>query len=492
MKILIASPEAVPYIKTGGLADVAGALCREFRKMDHEARIVLPLYKKIKEGGTPLLDTNIVINVPVGDRIVGGSIFSDTASNIFIECDEFFSRPELYGTPEGDYVDNASRFVFFSRGILDACKALGFDPDIVHCNDWQTGLVPLYLKTIYAADQFFRNTATLLTIHNLGYQGLFPASDMPVTNISRELFTPEGIEFYGKINFLKAGLLSADILSTVSVTYAREILEEEQGFGLDGLLRKRADSLFGVINGIDYDEWDPAADRFIPVNYSRSDTSGKAVCKSELLKSQFKTSKDLASRDMPLVGMVTRLSDQKGLDLVIDSMPRLLSGGVRLVVLGKGDKRYHKSLAEISARYRGKLSVTIGFDEKVAHRVYAGSDFFLMPSKYEPCGLGQLISERYGSIPVARRTGGLADTIQDFEPLTSSGTGFLFSDYTSYALQDALKRAFCVYTDDGKKKKMMQEAMKKDFSWRKSALRYIELYRAALRKKRPCRHSSWT
>lgn len=485
MKILIASPEAAPYVKTGGLADVAGALCREFRRMNEEAKVVLPLYEKIKESGKPLRDTGIMINVPVGDRLVGGRIFSDELTNFFIDCDEFFDRPELYGTPDGDYSDNASRFTFFSRGILEACKALGFKPDIIHCNDWQTGMVPLYLKTIYKTDKFFRNTATLLTIHNLGYQGLFPASDMSVTNLGYELFTPKGIEFYGKVNFLKAGLLSADILSTVSATYAKEILDEEHGFGLDGLLRSRADSLFGVINGIDYEEWDSAADKFIPANYSRTDTSGKAVCKAELLKSQFKPSKNSAARTMPLIGMVTRLSEQKGLDLVIQSIPELLSFGVKLVVLGKGDESYHKSLSDISARYKDKVSVTIGFDERLAHRIYAGSDFFLMPSKYEPCGLGQLISERYGSIPVARNAGGLADTIQDFEPLTSRGTGFLFSDYTSPAMKDALKRAFCVYTDEGKMKRMMEEGMKMDFSWKKSALRYIELYKVALKKRRP-------
>jgi starch synthase len=484
MKILIASPEAVPYIKTGGLADVTGSLCGEFRGMGHDARIVLPLYKRITESGISLVDAGIMVRVPVGDRTVGGRVFTDKASNFFIECDEFFGRAEPYGTPEGDYADNASRFVFFSRGILEACKVLGFRPDIIHCNDWQTGLVPIYLKTIYGVDQFFRSTATLLTIHNLGYQGLFPASAMPATNLSRELFTPEGVEFYGKVNFLKAGLLSADILSTVSVNYAREILGEEQGFGLDGLLRKRADSLFGVINGIDCGEWDPAKDKFIPANYNSSDTAGKEVCKLGLLNSQFKTSKDLAARNMPLIGMVTRLSEQKGMDLVVQSIPELLSCGVRLVVVGKGDKKYHKSLLEMSARYRSKLSVTIGFDERLAHMVYAGSDFFLMPSRYEPCGLGQLISERYGSVPVARRTGGLADTIQDFEPLTSRGTGFLFSDYTPYAMQDALKRAFCVFTDGGKRKRMMEEGMEKDFSWKKSALRYIELYNLALEKKR--------
>ena len=484
MRILIASPEAVPFVKTGGLADVAGALCMEFRKMKQEACSILPLYRKIKEAKTPLLDTGAIINVPVGDRVIEGRIFSDQRSTFFIECDEFFDRQELYGTPEGDYGDNAARFVFFSRGLLEACKALNFQPDLIHCNDWQTGLVPLYLKTLYKNDEFFRNTATLLTIHNLGYQGNFPATDLPVTNLGWELFTPEGVDFYGKVNFLKAGIISTDILTTVSAAYAKEILNEEYGFGLDGLLRTRGKDLFGVINGIDYAEWDPAKDGFIPANYRSSDISGKAVCKRELMKLVFKSSGNKDTGRMPLIGMVGRLSEQKGLDLLFQSVPELLSAGVRLVVLGKGDESYHKALLEVSQRYRENVSITIGFDEKLAHMIYAGSDFFLMPSKYEPCGLGQLISLRYGCIPIARRTGGLSDTIQDYEPLASRGTGFLFSDYSPSALQDALKRAFCVYTDHDKMEKMIKDGMKTDFSWKKSALKYLGLYKAAVEKKR--------
>ena len=239
MRIVIASPEAVPFIKTGGLADVAGTLWKEYRLMKHEAMIILPLYKKIKDSRIALKDTGITIHVPVGDRAAEGRIYSDQSSAYFIRCDEFFDRPELYGTPQGDYSDNASRFAFFSRGVLETCKALNLSPDIIHCNDWQTGLVPLYLRTLYKGDAFFRKTATFFSIHNIGYQGLFPASEMQLTNLGKELFTPEGIEFYGKVNFLKAGLLAADILGTVSTTYAKEILMKEYSFGLDGVLRKR-------------------------------------------------------------------------------------------------------------------------------------------------------------------------------------------------------------------------------------------------------------
>ena len=483
MKILIASPEAVPYIKTGGLADVAGALSKEYRKMNEKVCLVLPLYKKIRDSQLRLADTGISMNIPVGDRVIKGRILKDHQTAYFIECDEFFDRPELYGTAEGDYSDNASRFAFFSKSILEMCRSLTFKPDIIHCNDWQTGMVPFYIRTLYRDAAFFKKTAVLLTIHNLGYQGLFPASDMRVTNLGREFFTPEGVEFYGKVNFLKAGMIAADVLSTVSETYSREILLPESGFGLDGVLKKREHDLYGIVNGIDYEEWDPAKDKLLPANYHFKDLSGKALCKRELLRMLFKTAPKSREEQVPLIGMVTRLSEQKGLDLVLQAVPEILSSGVKLVILGKGDERFQKSFRELSGKYKDNISVTIGFDEMLAHRIYAGSDYFLMPSKYEPCGLGQLIALKYGTIPIARRTGGLADTIQDFEPLTRKGTGFLFSDYTASGMLDALKRAFCVYTDTEKMQSMIWNGMQTDFSWKRSALRYLELYKTALQKR---------
>ena len=477
MKILIASPEAVPYAKTGGLADVAGSLVKEYRAMKKEAYVILPLYRKIREGNIHLKNTNLKIKVPVGDRRVEGEIFSSQPSAYFIRCDEFFDREELYGTPWGDFFDNASRFVFFSRGVLEACKALNIRPDVIHCNDWQTSLIPLYLKKLYKGDNFLKNTATLLTIHNLGYQGLFPASEMPLTGLEWDLFSPEGIEFYGKVNFLKAGLISADVLTTVSSSYAREILIKEFGFGLEGVLKKREKDLYGVINGIDYDEWDPSRDIYIPEKFNLDSLQGKTECKENLVKEA-----SLDKVDRPLVGMVGRLSAQKGLDLVLQSIEELMSLGVNLIILGKGDEEFHTGFLQAAKRHRERISVTIGFEEPLAHKIYAGSDFFLIPSRYEPCGLGQLISMRYGSIPVGRSTGGLADTIQDFNPLTSKGIGFLFSDYTSSAMQDAIKRALCVYTDRDKLKKMILSAMNMDFSWKSSAERYIELYKHAMGK----------
>jgi starch synthase len=483
MRILIASPEAVPYIKTGGLADVAGALLKEFKEMKEDAFLVLPLYKKIKDSKISLTDTGISLNIPVGDRRFKGGVLKDKETAYFIACDDFFDRQELYGTAKGDYSDNAARFVFFSKSVLEMCKALSKKPDIIHCNDWQTGLIPLYLRTLYRDDTFFRKTATLLTIHNLGYQGIFPASHLPLTNLGWDIFTPEGVEFYGKVNFLKAGLIASNILNTVSETYAREILLPECGFGLDGVLKKRQDDLYGIVNGIDYGEWDPLNDKLLPANYETGNFSGKKRCKVELLKMLFQTVTRSTVEKVPLIGMIARFSEQKGMDLVLQAIPEIVSFGVKLVILGKGDERYQKKFRQEAEKYRDNLSVTIGFDDTLAHRIYAGSDYFLMPSKYEPCGLGQLIAMRYGTIPIVRKTGGLADTIQDFNPFTLRGTGFLFSDYTASGMMEALKRAFCMYTDTEKMQKMIINVMRADFSWKKSAQRYKEVYQTALRKK---------
>lgn len=483
MRIVIASPEAVPYVKTGGLADVAGALVKEFRKIGEDAILILPRYRAVRPSGTHLKDTGITLHIPVGGREVRGGLLRDGEHVFFVDCPEFFDRSELYGTPTGDYGDNAARFTFFSRAILEACRRIGFAPDIIHCHDWQTGLVPLYLKTIYGGDPFFSATATLLTIHNLGYQGVFPASDFPITNLGWELFTPEGIEFYGNVNFLKAGLIAADLLNTVSETYAKEILRPEFGFGLDGVLRKRGQDVYGILNGIDDEEWNPRTDSLLPSRYSSDDLAGKALCKKALFTFFTGADDEESIKRTPMIGMVTRLSEQKGVDLVLQALPGLASFDVKLVVLGKGDERFQRALLEAATRYRHAVSVTIGFDEALAHGIYAGADFFLMPSRYEPCGLGQMIALRYGAIPVARNTGGLTDTIEDFHPLARTGTGFLFSDYTAASLLDALKRAFCVYADAGTLTAMIRRAMAQDYSWKRSAQRYLELYRLAWDKK---------
>ncbi len=476
MKLLIAASEARPYAKTGGLADVTGALLEEFRRMGIEAYLILPLYRTVRKR-FDLADTGLEVTVPVGSRQYSGRIFSDGRSSFFLECDDFFDRDDLYGGARGDYQDNAARFIFFDRALLEACRVIGLYPDVIHCNDWQTGLVPAYLRELNR-EGIFKRTATVMTIHNLGYQGLFDAAEFSLTGLPREWFVPEGIEFYGKVNFLKAGIVSADIVTTVSDTYAREIRSPEFGFGLEGVLTKRARYLYGVRNGIDTSEWDPGQDEHIPAKYDASDLTGKAECRKELVR---ECSLRMGEKDAPLVSMAGRLSMQKGIEILLESVDEILSMGARLVILGKGDSFFQKRIEGLGAAHRGRVYVKVGYDEALAHRIYAGSDILLMPSLYEPCGLSQLIAMRYGTIPVARKTGGLADTIADYEPLKGRGTGFLFNEYSSSSLTECLKRALCVYTDKWRWKRMISDAMKRDFSWRKSAMKYVDLYKKAMK-----------
>jgi starch synthase len=480
MRILIASPEATPYVKTGGLADVVGALLKEVCALKEKASLVLPLYRKITEKFR-LRDTGKSFRLAMGSTPVEGRVWvseeAGAARAYFIECEELYGRKELYGTSKGDYRDNALRFAFFSRAVIETCLTMDIRPDIIHCNDWQTAMIPLYLRTLYADRTGMQKTATLYTVHNLGYQGLFPAADILFTGLGSDYFTPERLEFYGRLNFMKAGLLYADLLNTVSKTYAGEILDPEYGFGLEGVLKTRRHDLYGVVNGLDYGEWDPASDRFIPGRYDESDLTGKGLCKKRLLNEA-----GLHDDRRPLLGVVSRFSSQKGLDLVAASLDRMVRLGVNIIVLGKGDEYYENLLASLSEKHPGRVFTKIGFRETLAHLIYAGCDFFLMPSKYEPCGLGQLIALRYGTIPIARKTGGLADTIEDYDHLRSRGTGFLFSDYSPASLVDAVKRALCVYGDGEKMAKLVTGAMKADFSWKKSARKYLELYGKAVKK----------
>jgi len=479
MKILIVTPEATPYVKTGGLADVTGALLKEYVRMNHQPSLMLPLYRQIGEHFT-ITDTGHRVNIPVGNRRTEGRILSHGPYAYFLECDEFFDRSDLYGTPDGDYPDNAARFAFFCRAALEACIALRLEPDAIHCNDWQTGLLPLYMRTLYH-NESFSNTAALMAIHNLGYQGLFEVSHLPLTGLPEAWFNPEGIEFYGKINYLKAGLVASDMIVTVSKAYAKEILTPEYGYGLDGFLRKRASVVRGIPNGIDTDEWNPSRDPFIPATYSATDVSGKTICKDELLKECALSTPD---RNYPLLSFIGRLSAQKGLDIFIEAADDIIASGVNVIILGKGDEEIQNDVLRLARKYRRQIFVKIGYDEQFAHRVYAGSDFFIMPSRYEPCGLGQLIAMRYGTVPVARRTGGLRDTISDYQPLRVSGTGFLFDDYRASSLKDCLGRALCVYMDRRRWSNLVSNAMAQDFSWERSAKEYIALYEDAIKRKR--------
>ncbi|MBZ0157413.1 MAG: glycogen synthase [Alphaproteobacteria bacterium] len=483
MRIAIVAPEAVPFSKTGGLADVAGALYREFLDREMEVCLFVPLYRTTRERfGGELHDTGIDLDIPLGNAVRKCRVFVNKGSwaanggagdgkagkgaVFFVGNDGYFDRDELYGTPRGDYPDNDQRFTFFCRSVLEICVRFDLSLEVIQCNDWQTGLIPLYLKTLYRDAPAVRDALSVLTIHNLGYQGLFPHQTMVITGLPRDLFSPEGVEFYGRMNFLKAGIVGADVITTVSETYAREILREESGFGLEGILRKREDRLVGIMNGIDYREWDPAADRELPRTFSREDPAGKYVCKEELMRQCGLQ----GNKRTPLLCFIGRLSTQKGVDILAEAIPELVQRGVTLVVIGRGDELYLTMMNSLAARFTQGFYFCSAFNESLAHLAYAGSDMFLMPSQYEPCGLGQMIAMRYGSLPVARKTGGLSDTIED------NKTGFLFADYSSSALVHTVQHALDVYAREKAWQGMVLNAMDKDFSWGKSAKTYLEMY----------------
>jgi starch synthase len=475
MKIFIVTPEAVPYAKTGGLADVTGSLLKEFRKLGMDARLIMPFYSVVANS-SETIDTGIRLSLNILSENITASLLESRRNDYpayFIRCDRFFMREGLYGTSSRDYPDNALRFSFFSRTALLAIKALSMRPDIIHVHDWQTALVPFYLKNFYRDEPLFKDTRTVLTIHNLGYQGLFHPSLLPYTGIGLEHFVPHGIEFYGKINFLKAGIISSDAITTVSESYAKEILTEEYGFGLHGVLRERASRLYGILNGIDYTQWDPETDRSIHRRFSLRDLRGKKACKRDLIKKSALKIKEL----QPLACFIGRFVSQKGIDLIEKAVPELIKAGFGLIILGSGERTYEEAMLNLYSRFRDYLYVKIGYDEDLARNIYGGSDIFIMPSRYEPCGLTQMIAMRYGTIPVGRATGGLIDTIQDYDHLRRAGTGFLFREYSPSAMIECLKRALCVYSRTYEWNKIIKVAMKKDFSWSNSALKYLSLFR---------------
>ena len=482
MKVLFAASEAAPFAKTGGLADVAGSLPPAIAALGHDVRVVIPRYRCVDQAAFNLAHVASFF-VPLSswkercDVLEGKT--SENITVYFINKDIYFDRPELYRTTHADYADNAERFAFFSRAVLELCRALDFRPEILHCNDWQTGLVPLYLKTLYRSDPVFGSTRSVFTVHNLGYQGLFPQRDLRYTGLGWDVFTPEGLEFWGKLNYLKAGLVYSDIITTVSATYSREIQTPEYGHGLEGVLAKRAADLSGIVNGLDSREWDPAHDRSIAHSFSAARPGGKTHCKDNLRKRL-----GLPMKDVPLIGMVTRLAGQKGLDLLTKALPELVSLGVQLIVLGTGEDHYQRVLTGAVSSYPAAMRVLLQYDEALAKSIYAGCDMFLMPSRYEPCGLGQMIALRYGTVPLVRKTGGLADTVEDYNLETGRGTGFAFSEYSPEALTKCVRRAIAVYNDKKKWRLLMQSGMNQDFSWERSAKEYIKVYRKTLNKSR--------
>ncbi|MBI5970019.1 MAG: glycogen synthase GlgA [Deltaproteobacteria bacterium] len=480
MNVIFASSEAAPFAKTGGLADVAMLLPAAIKRRGCEVSLFLPYYAQVKASGVKPVRVPVSIHLPSGKRELTAELYMTEGFGgvnvYFIKRDEFFDRAFLYGTPKGDYPDNLERFSFFSRAVIEAIKAVGLMPDVIHCNDWQTGLIPAYLKDVYWNDPVFFNAAIVFTIHNIAYQGLFDKRLYGATGLSTSLFTADGLEFWDKISLLKAGIVYSDMITTVSQTYAKEIQTLELGGGLDGLLRARRGGLFGVLNGVDYGEWNPETDGLIPAAYSSTDMSGKAKCKMALMKEFGVKLKTPA----PLVGMVSRLAEQKGFDILLEALPEIMKNDIGLVILGEGETRYQEALIEAAKIHPGRVSVKIAFSNALAHLITAGSDVFLMPSRYEPCGLNQMFALRYGTPPVVRATGGLQDTVSD--AADGSATGFKFRGYSASALVGKLKEAEAGYKDKKAWALLQKNGMKKDFSWDVSARRYIELYGAALKK----------
>ncbi len=483
MNVLIVASEVVPFVKTGGLADVTGSLSRALRRVGVEADCVLPLYRAVDRNRFPLTQAGPSVRVPLGHREEVGTVEETDAGGgvraFLVRNERYFDREFLYGTKDGEYADNCERFTFFCRAIMEWLGRTGRRYDVLHCNDWQSALLPAYGKTLYSHEDTIRDAATVFTIHNLGYQGLFWNHDLPLTGLGWDLFNPRGLEFFGKLNLMKAGLVFADILSTVSPTYSREIQTPEYGHGLDGVLYERREDLYGIINGIDDDEWNPATDRLIAARFSREDPSGKKACRADLL-SEFGWTGPVED---PVIGMVGRLTAQKGLDLLVEIGEWLAGQRVRVVILGSGERTYEEAMAMLGRKYPDRISVRVAYDNRLAHKIEAGSDIYLMPSRYEPCGLNQIYSLKYGTVPIVRHTGGLADTVIDADEDPAGGTGFKFTGYNAAELKDAVSRALTAFADRPRWEWIARRGMEKDFSWGPSSREYVALYEKALRKR---------
>lgn len=482
LRILFASSEVAPFAKTGGLADVSGSLPTALASLGHRVAVVMPMYRSVKEGDHDIKQHDKFLTLPLKRQRQTVRVYTTTMSKdipiYFIQREELFDRSNLYGTSEGDYFDNPERFIFFSRSVVELSRLIGFKPNVIHCHDWQTSLVPVYLKSLYKNDPYFKNMRTVFTIHNLAYQGVFPKEYMSISELPMELFSIGGLEYYGKMNFMKGGIVFSDSITTVSAKYAQEIQTPEYGYGMDGVLKNRRQDLYGILNGVDYSLWNPVSDPHIASNYDEKDISGKKKCKDELIQIYGLKGSD----EFPIIGMISRLADQKGFDILAEAIDQLLELNLCLVILGTGDSKYEKQFAALAKIHPGHLGVKIAFDNALAHKIEAGSDMFLMPSKYEPCGLNQMYSLKYGTIPVVRATGGLDDTIKEFDPETGKGTGFKFNAYSSKELIKAVKRAVYLYRNKLLWAKLVKNAMKQDFSWQKSALKFEEVYKKALAK----------
>lgn len=473
MKIGLVASEGVPFSKTGGLADVTGALFRVLAERGNETYLILPYYDQTKKVLSDF-DKEYKVEVEISERKINGKIlikqYHKNAYAVMVENQEYFDRKGLYGQDGVDYSDNAERFGFFDKAVVEIVEKGILNFDILHLNDWQTGLIPLFIR------DHRLSVKTLFTIHNLAYQGNFTADILPLLKINPEFFNIEGIEFYGKASFLKSGIVFSDKISTVSPSYAKEILTPEFGEKLEGILKTRKNDLYGVLNGIDYELWNPEIDKYIYANYSYESLDNKTVNKESILK-EF----ELYDLEKPLFGMVSRIATQKGFDILIDALKDFLKEDVSFIILGTGDKQLEASLKSLSEKYPKKFRLLLGFDEQIAHKIYAGSDFFLMPSAYEPCGLGQLIALKYGTLPVVHAVGGLKDTIDNYNEFTKCGNGFSFEDYSREDLINMLLKAKTIFRQKDVFTSIKKKAMLCDFSWNSSTSKYEEIYREMLK-----------
>jgi len=472
-RVVFVASEVAPYAKTGGLADVAGALPKALAQLQVDIRVVVPRYRSVQAGELTLTD----LTVPFDYGIKLASVYREWVNGIpiyFIDAPQYFDRDGIYGPPGGDYPDNAERFAFFSRAVLELTKRIGPPPHVIHCNDWQTGLIPLYLHTAYRGDPYFARTATLYTIHNLAYQGLFDPALLPNLGFGPAVYRTEGgIEFFGMASAMKAGIIAATAISTVSPKYAQEIQTPEYGYKLDGLLRYRRHDVIGILNGADYEVWNPETDSYIAQPYGPDSLEGKLECKVDLLK-RLGLPVDV---NRLLVGSISRLVHQKGFDLLQQAAERMLNMNITFVLLGSGDPDLENFFQQVRDMFPDRVGLYRGFNDELAHQIEAGADLFLMPSRYEPCGLNQMYSLKYGTLPLVRGTGGLDDTVTDFDRLARTGNGFKFYDYDAGHMLEKFYEACLAYEDKELWRTLMLNAMQADFSWNRSAHDYINVYR---------------
>lgn len=483
LKVLFVSPEVVPFAKSGGLADVAGSLPPALKRLGVDVRIVMPFYRSVKEGDFKSNVTKEKLATPIGKQMINARVRETrTLEDVpvyFLESEELFDRPNLYGSYVGDYYDNLERFTLLSRGALELALDLNFIPDIVHCHDWQTGIIPALLKGPYISKTEFAHTSTVFTIHNMGYQGNFPKEKLTATGLPvADFFHPEGLEYWGNISLLKSGIVYGDVITTVSPTYAQEIQTPDYGMGMEGVLQKRNDVLFGILNGIDYNVWNPEKDKHIIMSYNNKKKSGKKKCKEALIREM---KLETAIKGKPLLGIISRLDSQKGFDILLSIIDKIIAMDTGLVLLGSGDPVMEKALKEAVNKFKGKIGIGTGFNDPLAHRIMAGADLFLIPSRYEPCGLTQMYALKYGTVPIVRATGGLNDTINDFDG--EKGNGFKFHGYEPSSLLKTIEKAVTLFHSKATWKKLMSNGMKEDFSWDRSARRYLELYESMKRQK---------